>query len=192
MSVQSEITRLENAKASIKAAIEGKGVTVPDATLLDGMAQLIESIEAGGGDLTIDGRPVAWGILTPAEDITSTITLLGAAGSPWLKVGTMPTYNRKRITSGFIVRIPNTVNPSFATLVIGSCGPVYWNYGTDGVGGSVFYSKSSGSFTSSTDATLLELNSGALKLTPSTSYPLVAGNSYLWFAVQTVMPEETT
>ena len=50
MSVQSEITRLENAKASIKAAIEGKGVTVPDATLLDGMAALIESIEAGGGN----------------------------------------------------------------------------------------------------------------------------------------------
>lgn len=50
MSVQSEITRLENAKASIKAAIEGKGVTVPDGTLLDGMAALIESIQAGGGD----------------------------------------------------------------------------------------------------------------------------------------------
>ena len=49
MSVQSEITRLENAKAAIKSAIEGKGVTVPDTTLLDGMAALIESIEAGGG-----------------------------------------------------------------------------------------------------------------------------------------------
>ena len=50
MSVQSEITRLENAKTAIKAAIEGKGVTVPDATMLDGMAALIESIQAGGGD----------------------------------------------------------------------------------------------------------------------------------------------
>ena len=35
--------------ASIVAAIEGKGVTVPDGTLLDGMAALIDSIEAGGG-----------------------------------------------------------------------------------------------------------------------------------------------
>lgn len=34
--------------ASIVAAIEGKGVTVPDGTLLDGMAALIESIEEGG------------------------------------------------------------------------------------------------------------------------------------------------
>lgn len=54
MSVQSEITRLQNAKAAIKAAIEGKGVTVPEATLLDGMASLIESIEAGGGSSTKD------------------------------------------------------------------------------------------------------------------------------------------
>ena len=51
MSVHSEITRLQNAKAAIKAAIEGKGVTVPAGTLLDGMASLIESIEAGGGGI---------------------------------------------------------------------------------------------------------------------------------------------
>ena len=50
MSIASDVTRIESAKAAIKAAIEGKGVTVPDGTLLDGMASLIESIEAGGGD----------------------------------------------------------------------------------------------------------------------------------------------
>ena len=48
MSIQTELTRITNAKAAIKTAIEGKGVTVPEATLLDGMASLIESIEAGG------------------------------------------------------------------------------------------------------------------------------------------------
>ena len=48
--------------ASIVAAIEGKGVTVPDGTLLGGMASLIESIEAGGG-----GFQVALGTYTPAE-----------------------------------------------------------------------------------------------------------------------------
>ena len=47
MSIQSELARLTNAKAAIQAAIEGKGVTVPDGTLLDGMASLIEGIEAG-------------------------------------------------------------------------------------------------------------------------------------------------
>ena len=49
MSVQTEITRIQNAKAAIKEAIEGKGVTVPDATMLDGMAPLIASIQTGGG-----------------------------------------------------------------------------------------------------------------------------------------------
>ncbi len=54
MSIQSEITRLESAKSAIAAAIAGKGVTVPDGTLLDGMAALIESIEAGGGDTSVE------------------------------------------------------------------------------------------------------------------------------------------
>ena len=49
MSIQTDLTRITNAKAAIKTAIEGKGVTVPDGTLLDGMASLIESIEVGGG-----------------------------------------------------------------------------------------------------------------------------------------------
>ena len=49
--------------ASIVAAVEGKGVTVPDGTLLDGMAALIESIQTGGGSAT---------------SITGTITLNGA------------------------------------------------------------------------------------------------------------------
>ena len=71
MSVQSEITRLQNAKAAIKAAIEGKGVTVPDTTLLDGMAALIEAIEAGGsggGSGTESGYVT--GTYTVAEDKT--------------------------------------------------------------------------------------------------------------------------
>ena len=54
MSIQTEFTRITNAKAAVKAAIEGKGVTVPDGTLLDGMAPLIESIEAGGGGVQPD------------------------------------------------------------------------------------------------------------------------------------------
>lgn len=49
MSIATEVSRLHSAKVAIKSAIEGKGVTVPDTTLLDGMAALIESIEAGGG-----------------------------------------------------------------------------------------------------------------------------------------------
>ena len=53
MSIQTELTRITNAKAAIKTAIEGKGVTVPDGTLLDGMAALIDSIESGGGSFDL-------------------------------------------------------------------------------------------------------------------------------------------
>ena len=73
MSIQTELTRITNAKASIVAAIEGKGVTVPDGTLLDGMASLIESIEAGGGaDISPWADMVTFSI-TPAEDLTGDI-----------------------------------------------------------------------------------------------------------------------
>lgn len=68
MSIQTELTRIINAKAAIKTAIEGKGVTVPDATLLDGMAALIESIEAGGG-----GGKIARGTFIPA--VTTSLSL---------------------------------------------------------------------------------------------------------------------
>ena len=60
MSVQTELTRITNAKAAIKTAIEGKGVTVPPDTLLDGMASLIESIEAGGGAPSLQSKSVTY------------------------------------------------------------------------------------------------------------------------------------
>ena len=71
MSIQTELTRITNAKAAIKTAIEGKGVTVPSDTLLDGMASLIESIEAGGGEKTLFGAYFETGSIIPASDITT-------------------------------------------------------------------------------------------------------------------------
>ena len=68
MSIQTELTRIVNAKAAIKTAIEGKGVTVPSGTLLDGMASLIESIEAGGGNFVT-------GTFTTTDDITSNVVI---------------------------------------------------------------------------------------------------------------------
>ena len=82
MSIQTELTRITNAKAAIKAAIEGKGVTVPDGTLLDGMAALIESIEAGGGG-SGTGSGYATGTYTVASDIT-----IGVNISKALKIDT--------------------------------------------------------------------------------------------------------
>ena len=74
MSIQTELTRIINAKAAIKTAVEGKGVTVPDGTLLDGMAALIESIEAGGGG-GIGEYAIESGTFTPAEAITDSYVI---------------------------------------------------------------------------------------------------------------------
>ena len=49
MTIAEEITRLSNAKANIKQAIENKGVEVSDSALLDEYPALIDSIEVGGG-----------------------------------------------------------------------------------------------------------------------------------------------
>ena len=68
-----EAVRLANAKTAISTAIEGKGVTVPEGTKLDGLAALIESIEAGGGaDISPWVDMVTFSI-TPAEDLTGDI-----------------------------------------------------------------------------------------------------------------------
>lgn len=64
MSIQTEIDRIASAKAAIKTAIESKGVTVPDATPLDGMTALIESIQVGGSDYIVEAH-----IVTFAEEI---------------------------------------------------------------------------------------------------------------------------
>ena len=49
MAISDEIIRLQQAKANLKTAIEGKGVTVSSNATLDDYADLVDSIEAGGG-----------------------------------------------------------------------------------------------------------------------------------------------
>lgn len=49
MSIATEIQRLQTAKADLKTAIEGKGVTVSASATLDAYADLVDAIETGGG-----------------------------------------------------------------------------------------------------------------------------------------------
>ena len=48
MAISDEITRLQQAKADLKTAIENKGITVSSSTTLDNYADLVDSIVAGG------------------------------------------------------------------------------------------------------------------------------------------------
>lgn len=51
MTIASEITRIQNAKASIKASIENKGVTVPNTEKLDGYYSYIDQISWWDDDI---------------------------------------------------------------------------------------------------------------------------------------------
>ena len=62
MAISDEITRLQTAKADLKTAIEGKGVTVPSNTKLDGYADLVDSISGGGSDENV------WYIVLMVDD----------------------------------------------------------------------------------------------------------------------------
>ncbi len=48
MAIQNEITRISNAKSSIKQAIESKGVEIPSSTLIDDYSGYVDDIVIGG------------------------------------------------------------------------------------------------------------------------------------------------
>lgn len=47
--IATDLTRIIGAKSDLKTSIEGKGVTVPSATKIDGYAALVDQIQQGGG-----------------------------------------------------------------------------------------------------------------------------------------------
>ena len=60
MSIATEITRLQTAKAAIATAIGAKGVTVPPTTHIDGYAALVDQIASGGSGGSSGGAPLEW------------------------------------------------------------------------------------------------------------------------------------
>ena len=68
MSIATDVSRIKGNITAALAAIADKGVTVPDGSTSDAMAELIASIEAGGG-----GYEVSFGLINLAED-SKTIT----------------------------------------------------------------------------------------------------------------------
>ena len=179
MSIASDVTRIESAKAAIKAAIEGKGVTVPDGTLLDGMAALIESIEAGGGEETLFGTYFETGSIIPASDITADYTIQFQRNFSTIKGNTNdPTYTFVLWCSippgGTIVEVPNN---SWAWVFVGRRKR----------NGSISY----GQYLTNSDSLLNATYSGEIgknrptefTLHCTTSKKLVAGYVYNWIAL---------
>ena len=85
MSIQSEITRINSAKSDIASAINAKGVTVPNGTKLDGMASLIEDIEAAANPV-LQTKTV-----TPTTAVQNVTPDSGYDGLSKVTVNAMPT-----------------------------------------------------------------------------------------------------
>ena len=122
MSIASEITRLQTAKADIKTAIEAKGVTVPSSAKLDDYDTYVSQISGGGGtddsfkkllSRTITASDINWSNVSKIgsygfsycynlTSITIPNTLVTASGNP------IDSYAFSRCTSLTSITFPNT------------------------------------------------------------------------------------
>lgn len=79
MSIASEISRLQTAKADLRTAIEGKGVTVPAAMPISGYHELVDAIQTGGapydGETEVDPRFSAVVLQTGGKSMGSNVTV---------------------------------------------------------------------------------------------------------------------
>lgn len=180
MSVQSEITRLENAKTAIKAAIEGKGVTVPDGTLLDGMASLIESIEAGGGGgggFDSNHVDIAYGSFVTAEAVMGIYVDCGfpiSKDDAFMYVfGSIPIAARTEganIAGYFANKMPSAALPDAA------------------YGGTYYASSSAKTLSSSTIVNLANIFSGTtgnnIRIRGYGAWTFEPTNEYFWIVVK--------
>lgn len=93
MSVEAHISRLEAAKADLKAALEAKGQTVPDTARLPDFAPLIAAIETGN-QLPDEISGAEYHEITFAAGTNSTTVYHGLGKAPlfyvmWKKTGGM-------------------------------------------------------------------------------------------------------
>lgn len=177
MSIQTELTRITNAKAAIKTAIEGKGVTVPDGTMLDGMAALIESIEAGCG---IPGFKMLSGTYTPTENMKSNVEVFT---SSTLSTTSSKISKLEKSLASFMFVAKNSLDYTI-------------QYPTSFCNCYVFGSQLATNSTSSSNSSSIDIgfthyyyktgtNKYVIKveLVCNSKYPLVAGQTYVWMLI---------
>lgn len=191
MSIQTELTRITNAKAAIKTAIEGKGVTVPDGTLLDGMASLIESIEAGGSDYIVEEHAVTF-----AEEITcakgASVELCDTAIQTPLCLG-MVTYADYAESNAYVPILSFGVSHEVALTKVTptsgyACATTDSSYTSSSKGYVRLYREQQGSFNSEfnnglfvKDGKLLWNNKNGLGFNGNSSARFLSGARYIFF-----------
>ena len=77
MSVQTQIDRISGNVSAALSAIAEKGVTVPDGSNSDALAELIASIQAEGGGGNIVSGSISWATIPPIQVQTEFVHNLG-------------------------------------------------------------------------------------------------------------------
>lgn len=113
MSIASEITRLQTAKADIKAAIEDKGVTVPSAATLDDYADYVSAISGGGGSIT-----AVTGEFTLTSDVSGVSSSSGTKVLPGLALDFKPDFLWITMTEASFQSISDVTNHFFGLIAI--------------------------------------------------------------------------
>ena len=186
MSIQTELARLTNAKAAIQAAIEGKGVTVPSGTLLDGMASLIEGIEAGGvqfGKFTT----ITYGSFVPTEDISEYTIYLGYKGAgrapvveAFVLIRDLDSTYSGTTTSNSVVAVTEHYNVKAAIGTSASSASMCMYYNSSS---SISRTYGIASYNSTSSANI-ERNVTLKTNTINSSLKLTAGATYSWIAMR--------
>lgn len=172
MSIASDVTRIESAKAAIKAAIEGKGVTVPDGTLLDGMASLIESIEAGG-ELPSGISQIEYGTYTPTDDMTPSRVTASASFIYDISISQAVDESIYTDTSGALPQSP---------FIAGIRHNLPYKIGNYSIANSSQYRTRVGTEPSTANMGLT-INANS-KVLPYDQHYLFAGHTYRWVAIK--------
>ena len=148
MSIASEITRLTGAKADIKTAIEGKGVTVPSSATIDEYAPYIDAISGGGSSgftkgyavgvggqatlqFTVAGEPKAF-VVTATDYSVGTLSVIGDSTGCRGIYAAASTYQHNYST-GFTASYSNgtlTITPPTGISFIEEDYVVVYYYGT--------------------------------------------------------------
>lgn len=76
MSIESEITRLVNAKRALRSWLVSKGIGVPSSALLPDMVELLDNVQTGSGSGTAETS-----VVTVTNSVGTGITVVSPSGS---------------------------------------------------------------------------------------------------------------